>query len=231
MKERPILFSAPMIRALLADAKSQTRRAMSDWIRCPYGVPGDRLWVKETHRVSGWDDTHNAAVEYRADTGRAWMPVLTDDIDGWTDRQCKALEKQGAVEVASAEYDRVLRLPEGVVQHWKPAIFMPRWASRILLEVTGVRAEPLHALTSEDAVAEGAHELASEKSDHPYRALCEPRWSMRRPHPVEVDPVKGHTRCLGHPRMAFANLWNEINGPEAWDENPWVRVVTFRRVQ
>jgi len=154
-KERPILFSAPMVRALLAGAKTQTRRLVKGapddwapmqpqvfsptvfdrhgdgqpghdaygagnedgdrWIRCPYGTPGDRLWVKETHHTSPHFDCL-----YRADY------------------------EDGAV----------LRK---VIAHggWKPSIFMPRHLSRLTLEITGVRVERLHDIGRGDAMAEG----------------------------------------------------------------------------
>lgn len=166
MKERPILFSAPMVRALLDGTKSQTRRQVRlprnwvpnrdelpdmldgalvieprgiavtdqtedtyDLLPCPYGAPGDRLWVRETW---AWDGAASRLVEYRAD---------------WSCRRC----------------------PPGVrCEHgpdrWRPSIYMPRWASRIVLELTSVRAERLHAITPADAIAEGVGGLSSYRS-------------------------------------------------------------------
>ena len=118
MKERPILFSGPMVRAILNGTKTQTRRVMRPGERVekmilnksPYGIPGDRLWVRETW--TGADDpAHKHAVHYRADGERA----------------CR----------------------------WRPSILMPRWASRITLEVTGIRIERLCDITERDALAEG----------------------------------------------------------------------------
>lgn len=131
MKERPILFQTPMVRAILAGTKTQTRRAVKgialDWLApgmfspefvanpenglCPYGVPGDRLWVREAFASYGGTETH---YHYRADTN---VPN-----------------------------------PNG---GWKPSIHMPRAASRILLEVTAVRVERLQEISDEDAAAEG----------------------------------------------------------------------------
>ena len=136
--ERPILFSAPMVRSLLAGTKTQTRRPLRDgtwWtpqhgvirmasaglaltgfakVPCPYGKPGDRLWVRESHMDLG------ACFLYRADHG--------------------------------AETERALVAPG---QRWRPSIHMPRAASRVLLEVTEVRVEPLQAISRGDAMAEG----------------------------------------------------------------------------
>jgi hypothetical protein len=147
MKERPILFSAPMVRALLAGTKTQTRRIAKP-VRhpdlgnvyapgalvlehepqhvidrcCPYGRPGDRLWVRETH------NTHGGLATYRADGD--WI----------------------------ADYHR--EEPQQPRLRWVPAIHMPRTASRITLEITGTRVERLQDISEADALAEGvAHSL------------------------------------------------------------------------
>ena len=143
MKERPILFSAPMVRALLAGTKTQTRRALRNgtwWtpehgvirmapaglactgcahVACPYGVPGDRLWVRETWRITGAspEDTldmfDRGDVQYRADGDQSY------------------------------------------IDKYRPSIHMPRRFSRITLEVTGVRVERLQDISRGDAMAEG----------------------------------------------------------------------------
>lgn len=154
MREHPILFSAPMILAILDGRKTQTRRVIkqqphrtttaaqhvdSNWwewkrggrFRCPYGQPGDRLWVRETWRP-GMHPEWLCAVQYRADL--QWLkPTGLDENTGyifadWCDRE---------------------------PQKWSPSIHMPRWASRITLEITGVRVERLQAISDADARAEG----------------------------------------------------------------------------
>ena len=148
MKERPILFSAPMVRAILEGGKTQTRRLVK--IRgcapgavlpvefpCPYGVVGDRLWVKETWRSSRAADKHSPA----ALTGHGW-PVwyVADGGVMWTgaDRGGPGFMTPGKTRVS---------------------IHMPRWASRITLEVTDVRVERLQDITEADARAEGVQPL------------------------------------------------------------------------
>ena len=218
MKERPILFNAPMVRALLAGTKTQTRRAaklpvvgaegsVSEvvpsllpnrgdlWdfrrmldnpmaVRCPYGQPGDRLWVRES-----------------------WSPD-PPDVDGW-----------GYTAWAGCREGQIAGVPErfrhprfcnyaadwlhGPIR-WTPSIHMPRWASRITLEVTGVRVERLQDISEADAQAEG--------------------WT-RRPE-VSTDP-QVHKEAA---RDWFMDLWESINGPGSWDENPWVWVIEFRRL-
>jgi hypothetical protein len=139
LKERPILFSGPMVRAILDGQKTMTRRvfkfaetnrppACPDKFRpefvtqpCPYGQPGDRLWVRE-----------------------AWGgPVLTARGGNLEE---KILYRQG---------DKDWRDHKGNPVHWHPSIFMPRWASRITLEITAVRVERLEDISEEDAKREG----------------------------------------------------------------------------
>ena len=186
MKERPILFSAPMVRALLAGTKTQTRRVikprhlaflnqdaaamLSDWNErpLPYGKTGDRLWVRETFaRIDGqtrpWIETDYRATYTHGDR-------LGDSL--------------------------------GFKKRWTPAIHMPRHASRITLEITGVRAERLHSISTTDALAEG----------------------------VNVHPDHHSKPCTSpySPVQAYRDLWEQINGPGNWDLNPWVWVVTFK---
>jgi len=213
MKERPILFSGPMVRAILAGHKTQTRRLVkvgdtieerddgtrwpyfttwahgddgSPWAACPYGEPGDRLWVRETWAartdVDALKDPDKARhyAMYRADD--AGSPT---DPNNWHDYGGK----------------------------WRPSIHMPRWVSRLTLAVTAVRVERLQEISEDDAQAEGVDRYAA-ACDHP-RFGCD-----------EIG-------CLGvtH-RASYAALWDDINGDRAaWASNPWVWVVEFGRVQ
>lgn len=179
MKERPILFSGPMVRSILAGAKRQTRRVfktrnggvwpnpndlpgMRQVLRtCPYGQPGDRLWVRETHG--------NLALP-------GYSPVWTYRAD--------AREGEG--------WD----LPTGF--QWVPSIHMPRAASRITLDVTGVRLERLQNISPDDCIAEGA-------------------WPME-----QRELGRGHEAVA-----AFRELWSQINGSACWDANPIVWVLDF----
>ena len=219
MKDRPIIFSAPMVRALLDGSKTQTRRlykirkhpdsgcAMTgaELAResrsliehvCPYGRPGDRLWVKET-----WTDVGTSkpdSIRYRAD-----HPACV-----------------------SAESHNVL--PAAKI-HWKSSLFMRRTASRILLVIVGVRIERLQAISEADAIAEGI--TARSGSEH--RGV---RWHCP-PHVRRVgngNQVKD-LRCAGgpveDPREAYRGVWSAINGAGSWDSNPWVWVVEFQRIK
>ena len=214
VKERPIIFSGPMIRAILDGRKTQTRRVVkpqpqlingkfemssseSDawpepcvWLaltpsgkfglnappyyKCPYGNPGDRLWVRETWRPCGDDEMSMARIE-------ALRPSIAYKADEEWDNDSK----------------------------WKPSIHMPRWASRILLEITDIRVERLKEISGEDACLEGTG-FIDRRGD-----LC---------------------HAGNHPSYSisiFSRLWDSINGKKpgcSWANNPWVWVVEFKKV-
>ncbi len=165
MKDRPILMSAPMVRAILDGTKTQTRRPVKslalEWLQpgmftpeyvampenglCPYGQPGDQLYVRET-----WArDDEDGALFYRADVGTG------NEADDW----------QRNIDDGASGY------------RWKPSIHMPRAASRITLEVTAVRVERLQDISEADAIAEGIPRGGPENPDgiekREYRALWE----------------------------------------------------------
>lgn len=209
MKERPILFSASMVRAILDGRKSQTRRIVKpqpehglqmchysptgwarnrdaeghactcDPARAPYGVPGDRLWVKETHAI-----VPRTAYAMSEGVQQALRPDDNHDA---------------AVYAADWERSKPGR--------WRPSIHMPRWASRITLEITDVRVERLNDISEADALAEGAEVCANGV------------WFDRSP-----------TFAGSDARGAYYCLWQHINGPGSWAANPWVWVVEFKRV-
>lgn len=185
MKERPILFSGAMVRAILDGRKTQTRRlvkcpvwvggiadderpsythvygAVATVIPCPYGQPGDRLWVRESFTL---------CESIRADGHRAPLYRATSIVD------------------AEAK--------------WKPSIHMPRWASRLTLEIVSLRVERLQDITEADAILEGIEDKQM------------------------VDGVPMWTSAV----EAYADLWDSINGEGSWAANPWVWVVEFTAV-
>lgn len=215
MKERPILFSGPMVNAILDGRKTQTRRkckrqptpelfqtkyrlrrnypnpgtstwwtadkgqlfpVLIDGVDCPYGQPGDRLWVKETWQDTSLDDV-TKCFSYRAT---------------WRDEEP----------------------PEG---GWRPSIFMPRRASRILLEITAVRVEQLQDISEEDAVAEGCNETHLEHTEDCSDEHC--------------ALAGGQADCCGYlvsARLEYKSLWESINGKGSWEANPWVWVIEFK---
>lgn len=158
MTDRPILFSAPMVRAILAGTKTQTRRVITkfpwkfdgdNFMRefahhdCPMGHPGDRLWVRET-----WAETINV-----------------NDMSPWPDRPHRFFEESGSAVIYRADGEWEWLDDDGSIDEghssWKPSIFMPRWASRITLEITKVRVQRLQEISEEDAKAEGCSHVES----------------------------------------------------------------------
>ncbi|EPO7863153.1 TPA: hypothetical protein ACVGMO_001172 [Pseudomonas aeruginosa] len=223
MKERPILFTGPMVRAILEGRKTVTRRVVKpppDFlgsmvdpntpfktldaglharITCPYGEPGDRLWVRET-----WTDVNMCgapALAYRADEDiRDLMeePGFLDDRGAFNYDDPRVKPYPFACWYAELDQAR-----------WRPSIHMPRWASRILLEITAVRVERLQDISEEQALAEG---VRGEPCDHARQACADIGcWG---------DTAKG----------AFGFLWESLNGEGSWVANPWVWVVEFKRV-
>lgn len=197
MTERPILFSAPMVRAIIEGTKTQTRRVVklrhgadvvvtngrvwkparvdyAGYVDCPYGQPGDRLWVRETFAIV-------PRTAYRCSAGVQQVLRPDDDQDAAIFREGWTRSRGGF--------------------SWRSSIHMPRWASRILLEVVSVRVERLNDISERDCWAEGC-----EGSD---------------------DDVTGGISGYNE----YAALWESINGAGSWNSNPWVWVIEFRRIE
>jgi len=207
MRERPILFSGPMVRAVMDGTKTQTRRVVNApvlkevsqppevshgregvwnfvWTgktiggfkkRSPYGVPGDRLWVRET-----WGLHRDYERVYETDKKPCvgFLGYLaTDDDDS---------------------------CPKTIINRWRPSIHMPRWASRITLEVVEVRVQRVQDISEADAVAEGCRQHES--------AIL--------------------SRAVGY-RATFRELWDSLNANRGhgWATNPWVWAITFKRLE
>ncbi|UDC35599.1 hypothetical protein LGM12_09315 [Klebsiella pneumoniae] len=233
MTERGMIFNAEMVRAILDGLKTQTRREVKlnldiarlattyDWatslaanhyqglaeeqiqqkaeslrgvihpvilgngqmvsIICPHGKPGDRIWVRET--FCPVDDTQYG--------GEKWVDY-------------RATPKFEASHPAG--WDSAPNDAEAL--KWHPSIHMPRWASRILLEITDVRVERLNAISQADAIAEGA------PPSHP-----------------SIDCVSQEYGFPDFSRSWFGQTWQHIYGEESWDANPWVWVIEFKRVE
>lgn len=232
MKERGMIFNGEMVRAILDGRKTQTRRIIKNqyeapewsvkpalaprtkrhthdwWLPtgtrpysalpgCPYGLVGDRIWVRETFSLLGnedacpvdWDDNivndkKDAARIYKAS---CWQKPNNYGLWSIPDRET---EFEGA---------------------WTPSIHMPRWASRITLEITNVRVERLNAISEEDARVEGIIDGGCLNCGEPEPCGC------ANPEPDATD--------------AFACLWQSIYGQENWNANPWVWVIEFKRIE
>ncbi|HBU7548602.1 TPA: hypothetical protein MC769_004938 [Klebsiella aerogenes] len=214
MKERGMIFNGEMVRAILDGRKTQTRRpikwkqtrfteigeredgskwpwsedaehACDFWHPCPFGAVGDRIWVREAFRV------HSRATDV------ATLVYKSSERNSWT-------EQTHRVPVA------VCNKP-ATPEKWTPSLHMPRWASRILLEITDVRVERLNAISEEDARAEGIIDGGCLNCGEPEPCGCD------NPEPDATD--------------AFAYLWQSIYGQENWNADPWVWVIEFKRVE
>lgn len=231
MIARPILFSGPMVRALLAGTKTQTRRIVK-----PQPVPTDQLGDEEYNgpRQTFVEDgalrspsRHGSLVvpsPYGGPGERLWVrerfsPHQSDSrkyvvfADG-SQKYDDGIYCPGLKEYAAGAFDHI---------KWKPSIHMPRWASRITLGITGVRVERLQAITAADAVAEGI--------DDTWRANLWPLTWDHGPHEFLPAGVKPDWATPDQRAVAwYAALWAGINGKESWDANPWVWVVVFKRL-
>lgn len=247
MTDRPILFSGPMIRALLEGRKTQTRRVFKGIeadgngtfhifnrhggligvseadvpTEAPDYVPyagGDRLWVRETHSFL-------PRTAYRGSVGTGTIEQVEHPTDGYT----AAVFREG--------FDRSGR------PRWRPGIHMPRWASRLTLIVTDVRVERLQEISEADALAEGVIRQDPTPDDEDWNL----RWSAEQglaPEPMspvwlapgtrqDYGPRRDEPLWGPTPEFAFRLLWDSLNASRGfgWDANPWVVAISFDVIQ
>lgn len=241
VKERPILFSGEMVRAILDGRKTQTRRIVKpqpvdfvfgaagthpafaaphcidgynaigvdrvneciDYLRKPYARPGDHLWVRESFYVDlfPWAEGERLPKECTDE--------IREEIYYMADGPCCSQ----IPECACAEVGK---------PKWRPSIHMPRWASRITLEVTSVRAERLNDISGEDAFKEGIDVEACDQT-----VCCRDYGSKGDAWFVHWGDDKDEDDAA---RESFQSLWESINGPGSWDANPWTWVIEFTRI-
>jgi len=213
MKERPILFSAPMVRAILDGSKTQTRRVInSEFLNgceedgfevyegkilgpelyepAGYDKHGDMIPMPEIYGIYDEDGEFGMACPYGRPANQLWVR------ETWGEVEAKDGSKS-LVYAADGWKD-----PAGYFR-WKPSIHMYRWASRIQLEIVSVKIERLNDCSYSDAKAEGWNPKADDGKN-----------------PAHLDPLTW-----------YKNLWNSINGAGSWDKNPWVWVVEFKRIK
>ncbi|AKL08552.1 MULTISPECIES: ASCH domain-containing protein [Klebsiella] len=198
MIERGMIFNAEMVRAILDGRKTQTRRIVKL-------QPDEDGLAKVTN--GPWVDTSER--NYRCPFGdvgdRIWVR------ETWAEAGASApnlkLYRANYPEHVPSHYENV---PPANEIRWTPSIHMPRWASRILLEITDVRVERLNAINERDAQAEGVGKLRGGFWQH-----YQPGWTQ---HQLSA-------------RGSFVTLWKSIYGEESWNSNPWVWVVEFKRIE
>lgn len=202
MTDRPILFSTSMIRALLAGRKTQTRRLCS-WANNP-------LSPALTYIVAcdepGWFGDEEGEVQFKVPFAlgdRLWVREAWKPHSAFDAMKPRDMPVSNVFYLADDRYS-----PSG--SRGRPGMHMPRWASRLTLTVTEVRVERLQDISEADALAEGIYEVRSRAGDgmrHFGTSLSDSVWPTA-------------TR-------AYRNLWEGINGPDAWDANPWIVAVSF----
>jgi hypothetical protein len=222
MTDRPILFSTPMVQAVLAGRKTQTRRIlklptkniyerpdMGGWASAEFGGPGVFRFRRDGTRedvpsiIGIWHQTTGRAIEAPYQVGdRLWVKETWshDAPDHNTAR--RAHEDMLSGGVSYGPYYRATEVAPETLK-WGSPISMPRWASRLTLLVTEVRVQRLRDISEEDAAAEGALRM------------------------IVDDEGKFYESDLGSYRCGFAGLWCHLNGAESWDANPYVAAVTF----
>lgn len=223
--ERPILFSAPMVRAILDGDKTQTRRVVKTPL--PHG-PFDCGWSGTMYSAACEPNEHGA----RGCTCKPIRPFYGFPGDRlwvretWSDRGDNNVAYRATNNV---RVDGVMVNVVPTVDKWQPSIYMPRWASRITLEVTGVGIERLQDITEEDARSEGvrrdsSHGEALLNIGDKYHAgmYVEPR--------REDETLSEWGKRVWTFRNHFAALWDSINAKRGygWDKNPWVWVIEFK---
>jgi hypothetical protein len=201
MKESPIIFSTPMVQAILKGRKTQTRRiikpqpcevvkedfgpvaivgshkGLKEGQTCPYGYSGDLLWVRETFCIdSRGAHGDNPGYYYKAD-----MPIYEDGYEIWPDS-------------------------------WKPSIFMPKDYARIWLQITDVKVERLKDISVDDSISEGIEIDSETPIGTLYKDYFQKKWKD----------------VYANPQNSFKSLWRDINGKDSWDANPWVWAITFK---
>jgi hypothetical protein len=234
MKEHPILFSGEMVKAILEGRKSQTRRVIKpqpfdqadgSWhimlnprsgynsertlrnmlpYRCPYGQPGDRLWVREKFQIT----IPSGSV------GDEWIGDETSEVDGPLPKvKPESLGYWLQIVYAADEPDQC--------SWWRPSIFMPRWASRITLEIVKIRVERLQDISRDDAMFEGVEVV------NPYAIESALPPGM----PAAFKDYRDASNFFtADPIRSYRSLWENINSKETWTSNPWVWVIGFKVV-
>ncbi len=279
VKEKPILFSAAMVRAFLDDKKLATRRIikpqpvlgkvadcpdydggpmnydevllwepkLEEWKEprkelrisdCPYGKVGDRLWVREAFRYYFDHDNLWDCIQYRADMKKIKPDIPSIDIGCHFDNLCEC-GRDG----------------KGIETPWRPSIHMPRWASRILLEITDIKPQRLQDITEDEAIAEGISRIF----DHLPKAEYDDWRRRRKKYSGIIENLSQEqqpfTNYLWHGHIgktitakqsdawdyqesgyesavdSFSSLWESINGIGSWARNDWVWAVSLKKIE
>ena len=217
MKEKPILFSTPMVQAILAGRKTMTRRI----VKRPPVIDKDSGYKFYDNLMF---DIHDTVLEEMYMPDHA--PYRVGDIM-WV-RETWCIDERGKMSENDIPYYYRADMAGNDVWkgYWKPSIFMPRKACRIFLKVTNVRVERLQEISESDAINEGVAELEPGFS-----------WVDYYPEQISYDlgmkrhsGIKNDYGC-GSAKLSFCSLWTKINGKDSWAPNPWVWVYEFKQIE
>ena len=235
---KPILFSTPMVQAILAGTKKQTRRVVSlpNSIEFPEEVEFTRMqsgYPDGTRAVFGYMDEPNSFSVSGYQIGdvlwvrETWLKIIKDvEFEGrTTEFAYRANQKENEEKFGHIKNGIGKRFIDA--WKWKPSIFMPKEAARIFLKVIDVRVEELQDITEADAIAEGI--MVKKKY---FEQVCEiPISQIANDVDVYHNYITGfYERGCLHPEWSFASLWKKINGIESWDLNPLVWVISFEQI-
>lgn len=226
MKESPLLFRPPLVKAILAGQKTQTRRLVKPQPVNDKSLQDSWIWhggkaLEQMGYGADYVHTRMEAMKtamlkvcpYGQLGDRLWIRESWRAARGWDSTKPReihsgspivfpadgnALNQDGWEADEPREYGKL-----------RPSIFMPRWASRISLETTAVRVERLNDISEKDSISEGVER----DSDG---------W---------IDYQMPSTQCCQSPKDSFRTLWESLNGSGTWDENPWVYVLDFKRIE
>lgn len=245
MSERPILFSAEMVRGLLDGRKTQTRRLVKinaagraqhagrNWhlqdpdcvAACPHGLVGDLLWVRETYCLEHELDDNAPPHDDGRPTRRTPDIVPSDGGSHWRQPHYRATDPPPEL---AYEYGpkSCRQCEEGDPHaHWRPSIHMPRWASRLTLRITDVRVQRVQDITPDDAAAEGGQIPVNAATGNPLLDISSPYAPIR----YLTQAQAQHFDQPAWLRAHFASLWDSLYAKRGhpWADNPWVWAITF----
>lgn len=217
MADRPILFSPPMVRALLDGRKTQTRRVLN-----PQPVISDSGCWQWDYVNSGFVGSSGTHIESFAKSAGSHIRIQLGDLL-WVREAWRSWWKYNRAKPSQIPHGaEVQYVADDPLSPWdaryRPAMFMPKWASRITLLVTGVKVERLNDISEEDAIAEGIEKIFYDGPKKEFKGSF--GWKDYRDHPHAVVPFKS-------PIRSYESLWDRINGDGAWAQNPWVVAYRF----
>lgn len=232
---KPILFSTPMVQAILEERKTMTRRILKPQPEI-YEKNGKEMIRHETKKHVIQTELKNAAQQFIG------IPCPYGEVGDilWVRETCvkACISEDGEGPISGENWRYWYRADSDWMKHewdhsgkdgpqdspsWKPSIFMPKEACRIFLEIIDIKVERLNEISEQDCISEGIKSHLEELTKEPrFKNYMEDASGYGHPdydYPTTYDP-----------KYSFQTLWQSINGEEGWDKNPWVWAITFKRI-